>query len=548
VRRAGFFSVFALVFLLFHALPGFGQPAPGSQGVVEEIHALTESGIPSLMQRALDQIRQRNLSSGEFGRIMNAVNTNLLRRLYPDIRTQYPVLDLPQSHVYARILRDVDRGVYTPPLAASTDYLELILPFLALLNETRQDRLLPSLPDLRRAAAINPGSALAPYFMGLVYERTGNAGEAEAAFRRAVEVSSECYPASLGLARLRDPDGAVRALQSLLLSFPDNAAVKRQLAVAYYNSRDWSRAQTAITESLQQNSRDGELLLMQAHVMVEQGQFLPAQRPLEQYAAINAQNPLYLFLRARVQAEGLRNRDAALNYLRSLVRLPDASDEALIYAARLLMESTRTEDQGEGRALLRRLMERENPSPDITRLAVRDAVARQDWQVARGYLAPLLRNSPQAADLLSAYTIERGLGNNAAALAYARELYEKDPANDDANVAYISALIETGRQTEAGQLIETRLASNAADTQKSRYYYLRSRIRSNDDQIVSDLRASLFADPRNLVSMIAMFEFYHFRRPEKPRAIIYLRQALAIDPANPQLRRYAEEYPEVLGN
>jgi hypothetical protein len=46
--------------------------------------------------------------------------------------------------------------------------------------------------------------------------------------------------------------------------------------------------------------------------------------------------------------------------------------------------------------------------------------------------------------------------------------------------------------------------------------------------------------------MIAMFEFYHFRRPEKTRAIIYLRQALAIEPANPLLRRYAEEYPEVL--
>ncbi|MDR0732090.1 MAG: hypothetical protein LBF63_10515, partial [Treponema sp.] len=82
--------------------------------------------------------------------------------------------------------------------------------------------------------------------------------------------------------------------------------------------------------------------------------------------------------------------------------------------------------------------------------------------------------------------------------------------------------------------------------QKSRYYYLRSRIRSNDDQIVADLRASLFADPRNLASMIARFEFYHFRRPEKARAVIYLRQALAQDPSNPQLRRYAEEYPEVL--
>jgi predicted Zn-dependent protease len=519
---------------------------------VEEINALTASGIPSLMQRALDQIRARNLSSGEYGRIMNAVNTQLFRRLYPDVRLQFPSPDPPQSHVYARILRDVERGVYTSPSGTTTDYLELTLPFLAFLGETRPDVLLPCMPDLRRAASLNPGSVLAPYFMGLVYERTGNLAEAEAAYTRASGISPECYPASLGLVRLMELrgnlEGALSALQNMVLSFPDNGAVKRQLAIAYYRNKDWSRAQTAIAEALQRESRDGQLLLMQAHVMVEQGQYLPAQRPLDQYAAIDAQNPLYLFLRARIQADGLRNRDAALTYLRSLVRSPNAGDDALIYAARLLLESTRAEDQTEGRSLLRRLMERGNPSPEITRLAIRDAINRQDWQAARSYLAPLLQANPQPQDLSSAYAIERGLGNNARALSYARELYEKEPGNDDGAVAYISALIETGRQTEAGQLIESRLAAASADIQKSRYYYLRSRIRTSDDQIVSDLRASLFADPRNLSSMIAMFEFYHFRRPEKTRAVIYLRQALAIDPANPQLRRYAEEYPEVLGN
>jgi tetratricopeptide (TPR) repeat protein len=502
------------------------------------------------MQRALDQIRQRNLGNGEFGRIMNAVNVNLFRRVYPDIKIQSPAPDPPQSHSYARILRDVEQGVYTAP-AASADYLECVLPFLALLNETRQDKLLPCLPDLRRAASLNPGSVLAPFFMGLIYERTGSPEEAEAAFRRALGISPECYPASLAQARLRelagDHEGAVKTLQDLILRFPDNAAVKRQLAVAYYRRKDWSRAQTAIAEGLQLNPRDGELLLMQAHVMVEQGRFLPAQRPLDQYASINAQDPFYLFLRARVQAEGLGNRDAALNYLRSLIRSPSPPAGSLVYTARLLLESPREEDQAEGRALLSGLMEGDPPA-EVLRMAVRDGVGRRDWQAAKDYLAPLLKENPQNQDLLSAYTIERGLGNNAAALAYARELYERNPSDDEGAAAYISALIETGRQGEAGRLIESRLGSGIGDAQKSRYYYLRSRIRGNDDQVVADLRASLFADPRNLSSMIAMFEFYHFRRPEKARALIYLRQALALDPANPQLRRYAGEYPEVMGN
>jgi Tfp pilus assembly protein PilF len=549
-RRPIFFTFFPACFIFFFALFLFPPPCSGQnsqQGLVEEIRALTESGIPSLMRRALDQIRQRNLGTGEFGRIMNTVNINLFRRLYPDIKIQLPSPDPPQSHSYARILRDAERGLYTQPPGGSLDYLEFVLPFLALLNETREDRLLPSLPDLRRGASLNPGSVLAPLFMGMVYERSGNM--AEAAYRRALGISAECYPASLGLARLKelagDYEGAVLALQELILSFPDSRAVKRQLAAAYYRQGDWSRAQNAIAECLQEEPRDGELILMQAHALVEQGRYLPAQRPLDQYASVNAQDPLYLFLRARVQAEGLGNRDAALNYLRSLIRSGGGREDFLVYAARLFLESPREEDREEGRSLLKRLLEG-GPSPELIRLAVRDSVNRQDWQDAKDYLAPLLWGNPQAQDLLNAYTIERGLGNNAAALAYARELYEKNTGDDEGAAAYISALIETGRQAEAGRLIESRLASAQGDIQKSRYYYLRSRIRGSDDQIVADLRASLFADPRNLASMIAMFEFYHFRRPERARALIYLRQALALDPSNPQLRRYTAEYPEAL--
>jgi tetratricopeptide (TPR) repeat protein len=503
------------------------------------------------MQRALDQIRQRNLETGEFGRIMGAVNTSLFQRVYPGLGVRLPSPDPPQSHSYAKILRDVEQRVYTAPPGGSSDYLEFVLPFLALLDVNRPDRLLPSLPDLRRAAVLNPGSVLAPLFMGLVYERTGNTAEAEAAYRRALGISAECYPADLALARLKtlsgDHEGAVQALQDMARNFPNNPAVKRQLAAAYYRQKDWPQAQLAAAEGLQEDPRDGELLLMLAHALVEQGRFAPAQRPLDQYAAINAQDPLYLFLRARIQEEGQGNREGALNSLRTLIRSGGASEEALVYAVRLLLESPRNEDREEGRTLLNRLLS-ENPSIAVIRLAVRDNIRTGNWQAAKDYLAPLLKENPQDPDLLSAYAVERGLGNNAAALVHARELYERSPNDDEGAAAYISALIETGRQAEAGRLIEGRLAAGLTDTQKSRYYYLRSRIRNGDDQVVADLRASLFADPRNLSSLTAMFEFYHFRRPEKARALIYLRQALALDPANPQLRRYAAEYPEVLGN
>jgi Tfp pilus assembly protein PilF len=333
--------------------------------------------------------------------------------------------------------------------------------------------------------------------------------------------------------------------------------IKRQLALAYYRGGDWSRAETAVAEILQHDNRDGEFVLMRARILVEQGQFLQAQTPLDIYSSINPNNRLYLFLRARVQSEGHHNRDAALNYLRSILRNTDNGNGVLwnaelaaqssVYTARLLIESVRPEDQNEGRTLLAALLAVPSPSLEVTGLALEDAVRREAWGDARTFLARLLeeRRSPQ--DLFAAYTVEKAQGNNAAALSYAREFYERDRSNEDGIIAYISALIDTGREDEASRMIESRLNGMAGGVLKSRYYYLRSRIRTGEEAEMNDLRASLFEDPRNLNALIAMFEIYHRRRDER-RAVYYLKQALSLAPNNLRLKRYEAEYAAALGS
>jgi tetratricopeptide (TPR) repeat protein len=518
---------------------------------VEEIRGLTESGVPSSMYEALELVRGRGLGSGEFGRIMIAVNVTLLQRLYGAPRNSLPAANPPSSHGYTRILRDAERGVYTAPPPNSRDYLEYVLPFLALLSETRAERLENALPDLRMARELNPGSALAPWFLGILLERAGDPAGAAEEYRRAWEISPECYPAALGLARALDAGGQGEESFAFLLDLaarnPGNNAVERQLALAYYRRRDWKAAEALVTEVLSRDSRDLELILARAHILVEQGQLLQAQAPLDQYAPLGPGNPLYLYLRARVQAEGYRNREAALGFIRSLILAPAAPEEALSYAARFLMESPRREDQEEGRVLLRRLLLSEAPSTAVLSLALQDAVRREDWREGRAYAGRLLEKRRSPGDLFSAYLAERGLGNHPAALGYARELYEQSPANDEWAAAYVSALIDSGRREEAGRMIESRLAAVAGGALKGRYYYLRSRLKSDEEAVMGDLRSSLFEDPRNLDALIALFEIYHRRREER-RAVYYLKQALAIAPDNPLLRRYETEYAALLGS
>jgi thioredoxin-like negative regulator of GroEL len=284
---------------------------------------------------------------------------------------------------------------------------------------------------------------------------------------------------------------------------------------------------------------------MRAHILLEEGQHQQAQTPLDVYATIDSTNRLYLFLRARVQNEGYRNADAALNYLRSILRTNPHDEEAAIYAARLLLRSSRSESQTEGRDILQRYISQANPSAQVRELAVEDAIRREAWRDALSFLEPLLRDRRSNQDLLNAYTVHRRLGNNASALASAREVYERDSTNEEAILAYVSALIDTGRTGEAGNLIESKIASLSGGVLRSRYYYLRSRLRSGEEAITSDLRSSLFEDPRNLEALIAMFEMYH-RQQDERRAVYYLKQALAIAPDNPQLMRYQTEYASAL--
>ncbi|GHT89335.1 hypothetical protein FACS1894137_18380 [Spirochaetia bacterium] len=201
----------------------------------------------------------------------------------------------------------------------------------------------------------------------------------------------------------------------------------------------------------------------------------------------------------------------------------------------------------EHRSLFNTLLAAGDPTGEhslpVIGLAVQDAIYREAWGEARPYLDQLLAQRRSPRDILFAYTVERGLGNRAAALSYAQELYETDPSNEEGLIAFISALIDIGRRSEAAALLETRLAAPAGDGagMKSRYYYLRSRLRTNEEAVMNDLRSSLFEDPRNLSALTAMFEIYHRRKDER-RAVYYLKQALALAPDNARLKRYQKEY------
>jgi len=515
------------------------------------VRPLVETGSPASLARAAPLLKEDN--SSDQGRALGAAAFIMAKLVYPDLS-----LDLPEisgTHAYEGIIRNIERKVYTAPPSSSNDFLECVLPFLALYanGDSNGDpaRYQSALSHLERAARLNSASVLPPLFRGFALEKTGDAAGAEAAYKRALELDNGCYPAELGLTRFlfaqKKFDEALTRLNALYGRYPANTEISKQLVRLHVERQDWQQADTLSAEVLRKESRNGEFILLRSQILLERGLFQQAQGLLESYASIDRNNRRYNLLRARLQAEGLRNPQAAINLLRPLNRSNPDDPEVGMYLASLLLESSRPAEVEEGRALLNRFMGSASMAPDALSLAAADSIRRENWREAKGYLDQIPPGQRDRKDLLNAWKAERALGNHAAALAHARELYNRTGTSAEEAAAYITSLIDTGRQTEAGRIIDERLASLPGGVEKSRYYFLRSRLRTNEEAILNDLRSALFEDPRNLDALIAIFEIYHRKRDER-RAVYYLKQALAIAPDNPQLRRYRAEYGSLLGN
>ena len=521
---------------------------------IEELRYQVESGTPASLKRAAELLKAENMGSSDQGRILGAAASAIAKLIYPDV--VFPSLDAPAGSVYGKIISEARQGNIVVPSPSSGDFLEYILPFIACYTEdfsvpVNADNLRKAMPLLEQAGRLNETSVLPHLFRGFALEKTGDFAQAALAYRKVLELDSLCYPAELGLSRILQIQGkydeALAQINTLLRRYPDNISIRKQQARLYAEQRNWLRAEAIITSVLGENSRDGEFLLLRAKILLDQGYYQQAQQPLDIYAGINNTNRRYIFLRSRLQAEGLRNREGAVNLLRPLVNQAPNDPETAVYLASLLMESSRAADNNEGREILNRFLNAAYAAPEALSLAAADSVKREAWREAKNYLDRLLPLRRNSADLLNAWKTERALGNSAAALSYSRELYSRDNPSDEEVSAYVISLIDTGRQSEAMRIIDERIASVPGGARKSRYYYLRSRVRIDEDAVLNDLRSALFEDPKNLDALIAMFEMYHRRKDER-RAVYYLKQALALAPDNPQLKRYEAEFRHLLGN
>ena len=125
------------------------------------------------------------------------------------------------------------------------------------------------------------------------------------------------------------------------------------------------------------------------------------------------------------------------------------------------------------------------------------------------------------------------------ALNVAQKLYSDDSSSEENQQCYLKALVAASHRQQSLDMI-SRLLPKSNQKMKSFLYYQRSYFGATEEVVLSDLRSSLTANPRNKDALFRLYEIY-YRKRDWRRAQYYLKQVVAIDPANPDyLSRNAE--------
>ncbi|HTX71583.1 MAG TPA: tetratricopeptide repeat protein [Rectinemataceae bacterium] len=485
--------------------------------------------------------------------------------------TSAPATSAPQpsSSLFSQDLRllasaAVGQSVTPPPEIVGTALGELI-PALALWVSSSRETARQAQDAFDRFAQLHVDSILPDLAMGIDAERRLDWSAALDRYRRVLYAAPDVWPAIIGTGRsllaLGRPVSALAVLQPKATELDGVPAFTRSYGQALYENARFAEAEGPVTRALTDDPQDYRLVLMRAHLLVRDKSFQQAVPLLDAYGTVDASNRLFLLLRS-LAAEGLRIRDEALRWARRGLTLYPDDPELLVTAARLLYAGPAS-GYAEAHSLAAHAYEvttapadpstpvpgsEQSPAAvearsaaafEAARLLTIDAADRYQWGAAETYLERAL-SLGSFDDRSLAAEVMRKSGNWTESLAYADSWHRERPESEAATEAYIRALVGTGNSKTAQDLIARLLPASGTPSFRSILYYLQSTMQKSDDAALALLRSALIEDSDNPEALAAMYDIL-FRRKDWNRARFYLRQALTLDPGNPELQRRQRE-------
>ncbi|MBN2875113.1 MAG: tetratricopeptide repeat protein [Spirochaetales bacterium] len=523
------------------ARPGtsLGASSEASRVMAErsEMESLIALGSPSSLEKAVELAeKSTGLPAGD-ALAYGWISYEMARLVYPELAGTLPPSSIsPPDSPLVRAFIDARNGKPGSPGGDAGPLLELF-PALSIFRLKTAAAAGTTLAAMERFGRFGLPSAAGDVARGIALERSGDMSGALSAYTRAESAAADCYPATLGRARMLvetgQGDAALSVLKGLSSPIAGSAAYRRIEAQALYAAGRWDEAMPLVTAVLLDDPLDSRFALMRAHLLIERGEFKQAASLLDAYASINPTDRLYILLRARSAMESTKDRAAAAAALRTgLARYPDDA-EMVLYAAEVFWKGDAGE-KAEAVAFANKALAADPTSTRALRILLAAELASGTYVSAAARADSILAIGGDFDDYESLYKAYRGAGRMDDAAVLARTWRTREPSSEQAAIAWATALVEGSAKEAAGKLIAELLKGPGSSAYRSSLFWLQSRLQAGDDAALSSLRSALVENGMNVDALAAMSDIY-VRKADYQRARFYLKQALAIAPERPDI-------------
>ena len=513
-----------------------------------------EIASPSSINRGLNKMRKAAIEYTESERVIYNISSRIMSEVWSKENQLVNVPVVSQvsglGASYLAIMDSAKSGIFENR-KGEKDFFLTVLPALVILSSTENTGYYADAETaLLSGLKMKPDSVLCNYLLGKLYEKQKQYEKAVACFEKATEpgttVFEVLYEKAACLVALGHYEAASSILDRLVIQFPSDVQVLKLYANATLLMGDFPRAELYASQVLQQNPSDLEFVLFRAKIFVETGEYLKASSLLDVYAKSFPTQHEYLLLRAKLQKEWNKNLTVAISTIEKALSLYPDDEDIILYAAQLASE-TGSRVSGKTGVQLAELILKDDPdNVKGLQYSVQSLYNEGRYSEAYTLSKKLLGDKvvPQRAVLMHT-KVCLAMHYNDEAWKYAASLYEKNSDNIEIIQHYIEVMIKTGRTQSASKLINSMLSGAPSANLKSFLFYERSFLTSNEGTMLSDLRSSLIANPRNSDALFRMYQIYYGRKDYR-KAQYYLKQVVSLNPNDEKYLRLNSELDQLL--
>ena len=513
-----------------------------------------EIASPSSINRGLNKMRKAAIEYTESERVIYNISSRIMSEVWSKENQLVNVPAVSQvsglGASYLAIMDSAKSGIFENR-KGEKDFFLTVLPALVILSSTENTGYYADAETaLLSGLKMRPDSVLCNYLLGKLYEKQKQYEKAVACFEKATEpgttVFEVLYEKAACLVALGHYEAASSILDRLVIQFPSDVQVLKLYANATLLMGDFPRAELYASQVLQQNPSDLEFVLFRAKIFVETGEYLKASSLLDVYAKSFPTQHEYLLLRAKLQKEWNKNLTVAISTIEKALSLYPDDEDIILYAAQLASE-TGSRVSGKTGVQLAELILKDDPdNVKGLQYSVQSLYNEGRYSEAYTLSKKLLGDKavPQRAVLMHT-KVCLAMHYNDEAWKYAASLYEKNSDNIEIIQHYIEVMIKTGRTQSASKLINSMLSGTPSANLKSFLFYERSFLTSNEGTVLSDLRSSLIANPRNSDALFRMYQIYYGRKDYR-KAQYYLKQVVSLNPNDEKYLRLNSELDQLL--